>query len=680
MATKKSTSSVWDDRLTKSEKYLNTWQEHATKVYERYEDKREGNDTGARIKKVNLFYANVNTLKESLFNSLPKADVEKIHKGDYNDQVARVACMVTERVLNYETECAPDFGEAISLSILDRLVPGLGQLWCSFGIDEDAEGNTIPGTEKILVEHLFWKDFGWEPAKRWSKVSWVWRKLHLTKEDFVAKFGQEALDAIGAPNPTRSDYDMRDVDKDKICVYEIWDKKNKRVIFRYKGYEPDLLSVDDPYKLEKFFPCPRPLIANVTTNNFIPVTDYHLAQDQYNQLDELYARISLIIDAMKVAGIYSSDQGQSIGRMLSEGENKLIPVDNWAMLKEQGGIAGLIEWYPIQNVVMVLEKLQQQFEAIKGLLAEVSGMADIVRGDSNQYETAKAQQIKAQFASVRMNGYQRDVAIFVRDTMRIMADLAFGLYSDQKIMTIVGDIDQPDQQYIPAVSQILRSDERRKYSIDIETDSLTQADWALEKSQRQELVQVLGGMISQTLPMIEQVPEMAMLAVQMIKFAISGYKGARELEGWIDQQLDMMLKKAQAAAQNPQPKPPSEAEQKAQGEMQKLQLEAQIAQQQAQQDMALQQQKMQFDQQTQQAELNHQQQMNAMELQMEQMRLQFMRQEAGIKLQTKQVDAAMKVRTTAISNQQDLQNTQAKNDLALQQQAAKPKTPPKSTK
>lgn len=668
MADKKS-ANVWDARITKAEKYLKTWQEHAHKVYQRYEDKREGADSGGKIKKVNLFYANVNTLKESLFNSLPKADVQKIHKGNYNDNVSRVACMVTARVLDYETMCAPSFREAIDLSVLDRLVPGLGQAWCSFDVDTDKEGNPIPGTEKIHVDNVHWKDFIYEPAKRWSKVGWVGRALYYTKPDFVDKFGQEMFDLVGAPSTDRNDYDMQDVDKNKICVYEIWDKKTKKVMYRHKGTEQSLLEIDDPLKLAGFFPCPRPLIANVTTQNFLPVTDYHLCQDQYNQLDVLYARISLIIDALKVAGIYASDQSTAVGRMLQEGENKLIPVDNWAMLKEQGGLQGLIEWYPVQNVVQVLEKLQQQFEAIKGLLAEVSGMSDIVRGDSNQYETAKAQQIKAQFASVRMNGYQRDVAIFVRDIMRIMADIAFGLYSDQKLLEIIGDIDDPDEQYIPAVSQILRSDERSKYKIDIQADSLTQADWALEKGQKQELIQVLGQMLGQMMPMVQQMPQLAQLAVQMIKFSISGYKGASELEGWIDQQLDMMQKEAQAKIDNPQPPPPSPEEQKAQGEMAKLQAEAQISQQQAQQQAALEQQKMEFEQQRQQAELAHQAQMNAMEVRMREMELQF-----------KQKDAMMKVQTTAISNQQNLENTQAKNELALKQQADKPKNTPKGAK
>lgn len=670
MAVKKSGPSEWDAKITKSEKYLDVWHNHGREVYKRYEDKREGSDSGSAIKKVNLFYANVNTLKESLFNSLPKADVQKIHKGNYNDSVSRVACMITERVLDYETECAPNFTEAVTLSVLDRLVPGLGQSWLGFAMDQDEMGNPIEGTEHVTIEHLYWEDFGWEPAKQWSKVNWVWRKLHLTKDDFIKRFGQELFDKIGTPSAfTRQDYDMNDVDKDKICVYEIWDKKSKRVIFRYKGYEPDLMNIPDPLNLAKFFPCPCPLAANVTTNNFLPITDYHLTQDQYNQLDVLYARISLIIDALKVAGIYASDQGSSIGRMLQEGENKLIPVDNWAMLKEQGGLQGLIEWYPVQNVIQVLEKLQQQFEAIKGVQAEISGMSDIVRGDSNQYETAKAQQIKAQFASVRMDGYQRDVAVFVRDIMRIIADIAFGLYSDQKLIQIVGDIDEPDQQYIAPAMEILRSDQRSKYRIDIQANSLTQADWALEKGQRQELIQVLGAMIGQMMPMVEQLPQLAPLAVQMIKFAISGYKGATELEGWIDQQLDAMQKEAQQATANPQPKPPSPEEQKAQGEMAKLQMEASISQQEAQQNMALEQQRMEFEAQKQQMELAHQQEMDAMEIRMKQLELQF-----------KQRSAMIDVQSAAISNQQSLEHDQAKGELALKQQAEKPRNPLKGAK
>lgn len=675
---------VWDSKICKAEKWLEPSVTHGDKVYDRYKDKRQGADEN--LKKVNLFYANVNTLKESLFNSLPKADVKKIHKGNYNDDITRVACIIAGRVLDYETECAPSFHEAMTMAVLDRLVPGTGQAWMGFEMEQGEDGKMIQGTEHITVDKLHWKDFIYEPCRSWGECSWVGRKHHYTQKDFEEEF-PEGMNMIGAARSSTDagEYNPTDLNKGKICVYEIWDKKTKKVQFRYKGLDKPLREMDDPLKLKNFFPCPRPLIANVNSDEFLAVTDYYIAQDQYNQLDVLYARISLIIEAVKVAGCYDAEAGNSITRMLTEGQNKLIPVDNWAMYMEKGGAKGLIDWYPVEQVATVLNHLQIQFEAIKGLLAEISGMSDIVRGDTNQYETAKAQQIKAGFASVRLNGYQRDVAFFVRDTMRIMADLAFGLYSDEKLIEIVGDLEEPDRQYIGPAMQILRSDLMTKYRVNIQADSLTQQDWALEKGQRQEIVQVLGSMIGQVVPMVQEIPELAPLAVQMIKFAISGYKGASELEGWIDQQLDQMQRKAIEAQQNPQPKEPTPEEIKAKAEMEKIQMEAGIKQQEAQTDQQAQQQKMALEQQKMEMELQHKKEMFALEMQMKQMELQFKQREATMKVQTSavasQMDLAQKQEQNEMANEQtEVQNAQANKQAAevAKQKAKEPK--PKSTK
>lgn len=668
----------WDTRIKKAEKFLEKSRESGRKIYDRYEDKREGADSF--IKKANLFYSNVNTLKESLFNSLPKADVQQVHKGDYNDDVARVACIIAKRTLDYEIECAPDFKEAMELAVLDRLVPGIGQVWLSFDMDVDEEGNPVEGTEKIKVEHVHYCDFIYEPARRWSKVGWVGRKLHYTRDEFVDEYGEDALLKVGAPAESDNSWKPEDVDKDKICVYEIWNRKDKKVYFIKMGLEEPLAVKDDPYKLAKFFPCPRPLVANVDGNQFIQQSDFHFCQDQYNQLDVLYARISLIIEAVKVAGVYNSEMGNDISRMLTEGANKLIPVDNYAMMAEKGGISGNIDWYPVEKVVTVLAQLQIQFEAIKGVLAEISGMSDIVRGDTNQYETAKAQQIKAQFASVRLNGYQRDVAIFFVDVIRIMADLAFGLYSDEKLAQIVGPLQEADQPYVAEAAPILRNDLLSKYRVNIQADSLTQADWALEKEQRQEIVTVLGGMIGQIMPMVEQFPQMATLAVQMVKFAISGYKGAQELEGWIDRELDTLLRQSQEAQKNPQPKEPSPEEQKVQAEMKKMEMEAAIKQQEAQQQMQMEQQKLEFEREKNEMEMAHKQAMFQLEMQMKQMEMQMKQKEAMMNLNVKQVTAQQDLQTNEAKNAQALENTEAKNELALKQQASKPDKPTKGTK
>ena len=51
----------------------------------------------------------------------------------------------------------------------------------------------------------------------------------------------------------------RDGSTDKYAeVWEIWDMVSKKRIFVSKGAEDVLESSDPQYRLEKFFPCPRP--------------------------------------------------------------------------------------------------------------------------------------------------------------------------------------------------------------------------------------------------------------------------------------------------------------------------------------------------------------------------------------------------------------------------------------
>lgn len=607
--------SKWDNRLDKAEKFLEKAHNHGRKVYRRYKDDRS-DDNMFHFKRVNLFYSNVNTLKESLFNSMPKPEVSRVQRGDFEDEPSRVAALIMQRGLTYEINASETFDEAISSAIIDRLVPGIGQVWITF--DE---------SEQIKVESVYWEDFLYEPCRKWSKCGWVGRRVHMSKKDFVEAYGEETLKRVIEKEANDGNLTPKEINKDKICVYEIWDKRTRKVYHISKGLEEPIKEIDDPYQLRGFFPCPRPLIANVDTTSFLPVTDYHLAQDQYQQLDILYGRIDLIIKAMKVAGLYDGANTE-IARMLEGAENILIPVDNWAMHAERGGAKGQIDWFPVEQVATVLQQLHSSFEAIKAMLYEVTGMSDIIRGASSEYETAAAQQIKAQFASVRMNGYQRDVARFVRDVMRIMGEMFTQLYSDEKILQIIGNLAPDDVQYLPQAAQILRNDILTKYKVDIQSNSLTQADWALEKEQRMEVVQTLGQMIGQIQQLVMQSPEMSMLGVQLVKFAIAGYKAGTELEGWIDKQLDAMAQ----TAKNPQPKEPSAEEKKAQADMQKSQMEAQLDQQRAQMELQIKQAEAQMKQQMMQMELQYKQQLASLDVQIKQVELMMKQRSAGLEL------------------------------------------------
>lgn len=668
----------WTKRLCKAEKFLEGCHEHGRKVYSRYKDSRD--EVASLAQRANFFFANVNTLKESLFNSMPKPDVQRVQRGDFQDDASRVAANVVARGLTYEIECAKDFDEAISLAIIDRLVPGIGQVWVSFKAEtaEDEMGaqQVVEGSEEITVEHVYWEDFLYEPCRKWSKVGWVARRLHLTRGEMKKTYGEDAVDKAGMASGDDDSLTAVEINKDKFCVYEVWDKRTKKVYHIVKGLEEPLKTLDDPYQLRNFFPCPRPLVANADTTGFKPVTDYHLAQDQYNQLDVLYGRIQLIIEAMKVVGLYDASNAD-IARMLEGAENRLIPVDNWAMHAERGGTRGQIDWFPVEQVATVLQALYAAFEATKAILFEITGMSDIIRGASNPYETKGAQEIKAQFASVRMGAYQRDVAKFVRDILRIMAEMFTQLYSDTKVMQIIGDLPPADQQHLPAAAQILRSDVLSKYKVNIQTNSLTQADWALEKEQRMELVNTIGQMVGQITQMSQQVPGLEMLGIQLIKFAIAGYKAGTELEGWIDTQLDEMSTKAMEAKNNPQPPEPSPEEKKAQAETQKMQMEMQIKQQEAQMNMGLEQQKMQMDLQMKQAELAHKEKMAQMDMQIKQIELQMKQMEAQLNMQIKQQEAGLNMQVKQAEAAMGLEQKQAAGEqqmeLAKQKAAQQPK-------
>lgn len=646
----------WTSRIKKAEKFLEKAHEHGDKVYKCYTDNR--GDFAYRGKKVNFFYANTNTLKESLFNSLPKPDVRRLHRGDFQDDVSRVAANVVARVLSYEVQCAPDFQEAVECAILDRLVPGIGQVWLAYDNGE------------LTLETVFWKDFIFEPCRKWSNCGWVGRKHHFTKSEVIEKYGAEAVDKLQSSVDKQGvSEQIQQIMKNKFDVYEIWSKKDRKVYHIACGAEEPLLEEDDPLKLRKFFPCPRPLIANVTTEEFLPITDYHIAQDQYIALNTLYQRMSMVVKAIKVAGLYDAGNTQ-IAKLLNAEDNIMIPVDNWAMYAERGGAKGMIDWFPVEEVSRVLQNLTGQIEIEKSLLYEITGMSDIVRGASNQYETAKAQQIKAQFAGVRMNAQQRSVEIFVRDILRIMAEMALQLYDDQKILSIIGDLPPEDQQYLPQVAQILRNDVLSKYKVDIQTNSLTEADWALEREQRMEVVQTLGQMLGTALPMAEQVPEVIPLAVNLIKFTIAGFKAGSELESWVDSQLDKIMMKQLEAERNPEPPKPSPEEQKAQAEIQKMEMEADIKQREADQKAQLEQQKMVIEQQMMQQKLQFEREMAEIKLMLQQALAQMKLQESQMNMEVKQQEARMDMAMQAEQHEMDKEMQTQQHEMDMENNRA----------
>ena len=614
------------------------WNARVKKLLKRYRDDTRG-QTGNETARFNILWSNVQTLIPAVYAKLPKADVSR-RFGD-NDPVSRVAAMLVERSLDFEIEHYPDFRSTMKYCVEDRFLGGRGVAWARYEphvkaqdipddglqVTEDIEAGEIADQmgdvpeeieyECAPVDYVHWKDFGHATARTWEEVTCVWRWVYMTREALVERFGEEKAKKIPmdqGPEPlTAYNESKRTYNRAKIC--ELWDKETLKVYWLSKGL-PELVDVrDDPLNLEGFFPCGRPLYATTTSDSLVPVPDFILYQDQANELDILSDRIDGMVKALRVRGVYDASQ-PALQRLMTEGDNNtLIPVDKWLAFGEKGGLKGSIDLLPLDTIANALGQCYQARADIKSQIYEITGISDIIRGASYASETATAQQIKGQYAGLRLRSMQEEVALFASDLIRLKAQIICSKFQPQTILAYAAasQMSQADQQLIPQALQLIKDKPLRNFRIEVAADSLVQLDQNQQKQERMEFMQAFGGFLNQALPVGQSAPELIPMMMEIVKYGVSAFKGSRTIEGTIDQALDQL--KAQQGQQRPDPGA-QQAQADAQAEQQKMQLE-----------QAKMQSQMQIEQMKLQAEAQIESQRQQMEAQKQQQEAQFNAQE-----------------------------------------------------
>jgi hypothetical protein len=383
------------------------------------------------------------------------------------------------------------------------------------------------------------------------------------------------------------------------------------------------------------------MVANLTTLRYLPKPDYSLARTLYDEIDELYTRIALLTKGAKLVGVYAGNS-EAVQRMLSETvENQLIPVENWAQLTDIGGLRDAIQWMPIEQIVAAIQVLQTQLADRINQLFQVTGMSDIIRGMAAQGgATATEQRIKAQFASSRIQALQEEFAGFAEELLAKKVQLIQRFYDPQRILELSNIAATPDAQFAEQAVALIKNPDQFSIRVKVSAESMALVDYEQLKADRTEFLMGISQFLGMATPLIEKVPGSAPFMMQLMKFGMSGFRSANEMEGIIDSAIAAVEKKLQEDAQ--QPPPPDPEMVKAQAEVQKIQLQTQADQQQAQVDV----QKMQ-------AELQLDQQRMALEVQKMQAELQFLREKHQLELE--------KIRTQLTST---VISAQAKADAA----------------
>jgi hypothetical protein len=544
------------------ERTFQPWTERGKKIVDRYAGKRRRPDEPA---KMNILWSNVETLIPATFARVPQPEVSRRFKD--HDPTGRVAALMLERCLEYEVQQYDDYASGMRNAVKDRFLPGRGVCWVRYEpkfrqeavqVSEDAEpGATVDviDYECTPVDYVHWKDFGHSCARTWEELKLVWRKVYMGYDELEKRFGKDV--AMGTPLDTKpSDLTAKDEaaglgrQVSKATIYELWDKDRKEVIWLSKARETALDIKPDPLELPDFFPCPRALLASLTTDSLIPIPDFTIYQDQADELDLICSRIDGLIKALKVVGVYDASSAE-LRRLLDEGfANQMIPVQKWTGFTEKGGLKGAVDFLPIDQVAAALLNAYEARDQIKAQIYELTGISDIIRGQSKASETATAQELKGRYASLRLRKMQEEVAKFAAEVLKLKAHIICTKYQPETIIKMSGAEQLPEAQKDPTIIlralELLKDNPTRQFRIEITSDSLTETDEEAEKQARVEFLTATGAFIEKAVQAAQFAPELMPLLGELLMFGVRGFKVGRSIEGAFDQAMSQMA----------QPKPP----------------------------------------------------------------------------------------------------------------------------
>ena len=677
----------WLSEIELASKSEQDWRKEAEAARQVYRAEKDGG--GQRF---NILFSNVQTSGPALYNSTPIPDVRTRYNDE--DEVSRVSGQAIERVLSYSLD-AYNFDATIKAAVQDRELAGRGCARVRY-IPYEYQGRLY---QEVTCEHVAWKHRRQGPCTRYEDMPWVAYEHFLTRDQLTQltpKLGDKikldfTLEGVGDKKADTSPNVFK-----RARVWEIWDKSTRKAIWIAPSHdEAPIREDDDPLGLIQFYPEPEPLYAIRTSDSMVPVCPYRIIKPLAEELEEITVRIQALVKACKWRGV-RHPAIPSFERLEEAVDGELVaPTDGSETLAliQAGGLDKYVWLMPIDQLIKVLQQLYVQREQIKQTIFEVSGLADIMRGQTDPNETLGAQEIKANFGTMRLQEAQKDVQRFCRDLLRLKAEIACNMFDSQNLAMMTGlnlpsrrDVlaakqqlqtmqqqaqlppqqapmlghnggpamqppPQPDPQMVEMAGKVawedvletLKSGIMRTYKIDVETDSTIRGDVRQAQQSAGAFLDGSAKFIAAMGPAVEAGFMKPDVAIDLYASFARMFKLGKQAED----ALSRWSAEAQKQARNPQPPPPSPEEIKAKAEQEKMKLQLGMAQEKHKLDMS----KMQ-------AGLLAEQQKTQMTLGAKQKEIEMDAQRADQEMQTDIAKAYMDFETQQHQSQFDMQNAE----------------------
>jgi len=438
---------LWLSAWATADKEEESWRVEAEETVRRYrqEETAYGFDpsVSSGIDAFNILYASVETMVPALYNSVPVPDIRR--RFNDKDEAAKLGSQMLERAISTMVD-SYDFDYVMESVVRDMEITGRGVTRVRYRPYTRSDAETDEESvvwEEATCEHVPWANFRHGPGRMWTDVQWVGFEQFYTRDQLI-----EINPKLG--NKVRLDVQMPDYEKgdpgspppevfQRARVYEIWDREKRQVLFVAASMAEQPLKVeDDPLGMLDFFPIPRPLYAIRTTDSLIPIPPYRMFRKQAQELAEVTQRIVKLIRCLKWRGVRDASikEFEDLAK-LDDGQFSPM-MDTAALYSQAGGIDRAIWLMPIDKLIATIRELAAHREEVKQSIFEVTGVADIMRGQTDPHETKGAQQMKVQWGTIRIQRKQQEVARFARDLFRLKSEVIGNKFSQETLMTMTG--------------------------------------------------------------------------------------------------------------------------------------------------------------------------------------------------------------------------------------------------
>lgn len=488
----------------------------------------------------NILYSNTETLAPAIYTQAPRPDskAKAREPGPIENAAAGLIDAYLTQFIDSGDARYCSYDDSASESLIHALVPGRGLQRFHYRAEIEYDEQEAPQKVKdelVYGEALDWDKVLFGDAKTWKGVPWIAFIHDFTREMATAELGQQAASLLSYSTSKDDEEEKERGDKGHeptARCYEVWNKAKREVFFISTGCKVWVKApFADPYRLQNFYPMQEPLTFFRSISKFLPVPLYRLYKSQAEELNICTRRIKALTHGMKVRGAYdgSVDEFKDI---LKADDNILVPIENAARLGDGADLGKGIWLVPIEQHIIVLQQLIAQRQSIKMVIFEIMGIADIMRGSSAASETLGAQKIKSQWGTLRLKTAQKAMAKYVREGLRIAAELAFSKLAPETLRIITGSTLPSKEQKLQAVGALqaaqasgqppdpaavnlagmpafeeclalLKDDIHRSYTIDIETNSTIDAEATEDKESIAEFMNAMSQFLTGVAPLVE---------------------------------------------------------------------------------------------------------------------------------------------------------------------------------